>query len=147
MIYKMCADLIVVVHFIWILFMIIGFMLTLYGFWWRKFFDMWLLRSIHLLGIVCVAVLGLLRMYCPLTVWENLLREQYDPTSTYPGSFIVYYIEKLVYPAVNPLLIQISTILITGITILVFIIRPPEKIRNIFKKAIKKVTIQKNNTL
>lgn len=99
------------------------------------------------MGILCVAVLGLLRMYCPLTVWENLLREQYDPTSTYPGSFIVYYIEKLVYPAVNPLLIQISTILIAGITILVFIIRPPEKIRNILKKAIKKVTIQKNNTL
>lgn len=53
---------------------------------------------------------------------------------TFPGSFIAYYIERLVYPDVNPLLVLIPTYVIASITIIVFIMKPPEKIKTILKK-------------
>lgn len=129
MLYKILADIIVVMHFAWILFMLVGFMLTLIGFWWKSFFDRWLFRTLHLCGIAYVGLLAFLKEYCPVTILENILRARYNPESTYPGSFIVYYIEKLVYPEVNPLVILIPTIIIAVFTVVVFIIRPPAKIR------------------
>ncbi len=39
MLYKILADAIVVTHFAWILFMLIGFIFTLYGFFQKGFFD------------------------------------------------------------------------------------------------------------
>jgi len=133
MLYKVFADLIVVIHFAWILFMLVGFLLTLCGFFWKKFFDWWLFRALHLCGIAYVGLLAVLRQYCPLTILENTLRAGYNPELTYPGSFVVHYIERLVYPDVVPLAILIPTIFIAVFTIVVFIIKPPTKIRRIFK--------------
>ena len=133
MLYKIFADIIVVMHFAWILFMLVGAILTLSGFFYKRFFDWWSFRTLHLCGIIYVGLLALLREYCPLTILENTVRTKYNPDLTYPGSFIVHYIEKLVYPDVNPLIILIPTIFIAVFTIVVFIIRPPVKIRRIFK--------------
>ena len=72
--------------------------------------------------------------YCPLTLWENILRAKYDPSLTYPGSFMVHYAQKLIYPDINPLVIRITTTFIGVFTVLVFIIKPPKKIRDIFRK-------------
>lgn len=130
--YRVLADLIVAIHFAWILFMLIGFFLTLYGFFWEKIFDWWLFRTLHLVGIVYVTLLALLGQYCPLTMLENSLRVKYHPESWYPGSFIMYYIERLVYPDVNPLIIIFPTILIALVTLVIFIIKPPSKIREKF---------------
>lgn len=141
--YRILADLIVVLHFVWILFMLLGFILTLRAFFivyilrtsagkWKTFFDRWLFRLLHLFGIVYVGSFALLGKYCPLTILENNLRQRYNPQISYTGSFIVHYIEKLVYPGVNPLIILIPTIFIAVFTILVFLIRPPAKIKEIF---------------
>lgn len=132
MLYRILADLIVVVHFAWILFMLIGFILTVRGFFYKEFFDRWLFRTIHLIGIAYVNLLGILGQYCPLTLWEKLLRAQYDPSLTYPGTFMIHYVEKLIYPDINPWLIRIPTIFITVFTIVVFILRPPAKIKKLF---------------
>lgn len=129
MIYKILADTIVVIHLIWILFMLTGFILTVAGFWQKKFFDRWVFRTVHLFGILYVSLLALMGKYCPLTVLENILRRKYSSSLVYPGSFIIYYLEKLVYPEVNPLVILIPTIFISLFTISVFIIKPPKKIR------------------
>ena len=133
MLYKILADLIVVIHFVWILFMLSGFLLTLSGFFWRRFFDSLLFRILHLCGIIYVGLLALLREYCPLTILENTLRAKYNPDLTYPGSFIVCYVEKLVYPDLNPSIILVPTIFIAVFTIVLFIIKPPTKIGRIFK--------------
>lgn len=144
MIYKILADIIVVMHFAWILFMLLGFILTLCGFFstyvlrtsadrWKGFFDKWLFRILHLFGIVYVSFLAIMGKYCPLTIWENSLRAKYDPTLTYSGSYIVHYIEKLVYLDVNLLAILIPTIFIAIFTLVVFIIKPPTKIKRISK--------------
>ncbi|MBU3911239.1 MAG: DUF2784 domain-containing protein [Candidatus Omnitrophica bacterium] len=133
MVYKILADAIVVTHFLWILFMLSGFVLTLTGFFWKGFFDRWLFRALHLLGIAYVSLLAIMGKYCPLTLWENTLRARYDPTLTYPGSFMIHYAEKLVYPDINPLVIRIPTTFIAVVTIVAFIIKPPTKIRRMFK--------------
>ncbi len=114
MIYRFLADIIVFIHFVWILFMLLGFLLTLCGFIYKnkRFFEMWLFRTLHLFGIVYVGLLAVLREYCPLTILENILRGKYNPELNYPGSFIAHYIEKLVYPDVNPLIIIIPTMII-----------------------------------
>ncbi len=132
MLYKVLADAIVIIHFAWILFMLLGFILTLCGFFYRSFFDRWLFRTLHLCGIAYVSLLAIMGKYCPLTILENTLRTRYDPELGYPGSFIVHYIEKLVYPDVSPLIILIPTVIIAVFTIVVFIVRPPERIKEIF---------------
>src|SRR3989338_4190805 len=132
MIYKILADIIVLMHFAWILFMLWGFILTLWGFFHKEFFEKWLFRTVNLFGIAYVSLLAIMGRYCPLTIWENALRAKYDSGLTYPGSFMIYYFEKFVYPDVNPLIIQIPTTFIAVFTVVVFIIRPPAKIKMIF---------------
>jgi len=135
MAYKIFADTIIVVHFLFILFMLFGFLLTLYAVFFReKFFDWWLFRSLHLLGIFYVVSLSILGKYCPLTLLENQLRLRYEAYSVYSGSFIVHYLERLVYPDVNPLVIQIPTVFIAIFTIVMFIVKPPKKIKSIMGK-------------
>lgn len=132
MIYKIFADMIVGFHFLWILFMIVGFLLTLYGFFWKEFFDWWLFRTIHLFGILYVTSLAFLREYCPVTILENILREKYNPNSTYPGSFIFHYLHRLVYPEIEPGVLFFFTGFIAVFSLFMFIVRPPERIKRIF---------------
>jgi len=135
MLYRIFSETIIAIHFLFILFMLLGFLLTLRGIFFRqKFFDWWLFRSLHLLGIFYVASLSILGKYCPLTLLENQLRSRYEVSSVYSGSFIVHYLEKLVYPDVNPLTIQIPTVFIAIFTIVAFVVKPPKKIRTIIAR-------------
>jgi len=122
---------IVVLHFIWIIFMLLGFLLTIYGFFRKEFFEWWLFRTLHLSGILFVGILTILRRFCPLTILENLSRTRYSPEATYPGSFIVHYIEKLVYPDVNQTLLRILTVLVAAFILVIYIIRPPKKTKKL----------------
>ena len=144
MLYKILADLVVLIHFGWILFMLWGFILTICGSVCVyvlpaakgkgiKFFDRWIFRTVHLAGIVYVAILTVQGKYCPLTILENDLRGKYDAELAYPGSFVVHYVEKIVYPEANFLVFVIPTTIIAVFTVLMFMIRPPAKIRQLFK--------------
>lgn len=134
MLYMIFSEAIIAIHFLFILFMLFGFLLSLYAiFFWEKFFDWWLFRSLHLAGILYVASLSVLGKYCPLTILENEIRSRYEASLVYSDSFIVHYLEKLVYPEVNPLVIQIPTILIAILTIVFFMVKPPKKIGDMIK--------------
>ena len=134
MISKILADIIVLIHLAWIVFMVVGFFLTLRGFFHKAFFDRWVFRTLHLGGIVYVGSLAILREYCPLTILENTLRARYNPELTYPGSFIMYYAQKFIYPDIRPVVILIPTFIIVVFTIVVFILRPPAKIQMLLKE-------------
>jgi hypothetical protein len=144
MLYKILADLVVLIHFTWILFVLWGFILTVCNSVSiyvlrrakdssRAFFDRWIFRTIHLAGIVYVTILTVLGKYCPLTILENKFRQQYNPELTYPGSFVVHYIERIVYPDANFLLFVIPTTIIALFSILMFMVKPPAKIKQVFK--------------
>lgn len=141
---KIFADLIIVLHFAWILFMLWGFVLTLGSVIGlcvfggssprcRRFLDRWIFRTLHLGGIVFVGLLEALDQYCPLTVWEYNLRRPADPGLAYPGSFLVYWIQRLIYPDVHPLMIVIPTIGIALFTLLAYVLRPPNKIKQFLR--------------
>ena len=132
MVFKILAETLVVIHFIWILFMFAGFFVAIIGFWLRKLFELCVFRTIHVCGIVYVSVLAVSGRYCPLTIWENALRNKYSTQSTYPGSFIVHYVEKLVYPDIDPMVVVFPTVFIGFFTAVVFVIRPPGKIKKAF---------------
>lgn len=107
--------------------MLLGVVLTVRGFYHPQFFNRWLFRSLHLGGILLVATLELLGEYCPLTVWENQLRRAYDPTIEYPGSFIIGYLERLIYYEVPLWVVILPTMGLAIFTLIVFIARPPAR--------------------
>ncbi len=135
MFYKILADLIIFTHLIWIIFMLAGFFITLYALAFKKsFLNWWKFRTLHLAGIFYVASLSVLGKYCPLTILENFLRAQANPQQVYQGSFIAHYLEKIVYPEIDPLLIKIPTLSIAVFTIIIFIILPPLKVKQSLKR-------------
>ncbi len=126
--YQILADITLIFHLGWIIFMLYGFALTVRAFWRPAFWDRWIFRTVHLAGIVFVAGLEILGKYCPLTIWENDLRRNLEPTAEHPGQFVLGLIERLIYPDVNPLVYQIPTFGIALFTLVMFVLRPPKRL-------------------
>jgi Protein of Unknown function (DUF2784) len=88
------ADFILVIHFAFVLFVVGGFVLILAGAFrrWR-----WIrnpaFRYLHLGAIVFVAMEALVGVACPLTVWEDALRQA---TPEAPG-FTGRWVSRLLY--------------------------------------------------
>lgn len=128
---KIAADCLVVVHLLWICFMLLGCLVGVVGLWKRQWLDWMWFRTLHLIGIAFVAVLIAINQPCPLTTWESSLRQQHDPLTAYPGSFIVHYLERVVYPDVDPVIISIPTIILALMTVGLYFWRPPERLRRL----------------
>ncbi len=115
--------------------MLLGFFFTLYALAFKKsLLNWWKFRTLHLVGILYVGSLSVLGKYCPLTILENKLRAMVSPEQVYQGSFITHYLEKIVYPEIDPILIKIPTLFIAIFTVFIFILFPPLKIKQGFKK-------------
>lgn len=90
----MLADAILVVHFAFVLFVVLGFALILVGcaLGWR-----WVrnrtFRYAHLAAIAFVAAEALAGIACPLTVWEYALRH----ASPDGPSFVGRWVGRLLY--------------------------------------------------
>ncbi len=132
MIHKLLISIIIIIHFLYILFMLFGFIFNLYGLLFnKKLLNYFYLRVFHFIGIIFVFSLELLWKYCPLTFIENYLYRKLAPHHTYQESFIIHYLEKIIYPDVNPLIIIVPTGVLAVVTLLIFIIYPPKKIKNL----------------
>ena len=90
MIEKITADLIVIFHFAFILFVIFGGILVMR---WR--WIIWL----HLPCAVWGILIEFAGWICPLTPFENSLRISAG-SSGYSGGFIEHYIPPVIYPSV-----------------------------------------------
>lgn len=88
--HPLLAELVLLVHFAWIAFMLGGLALA-----WRWPRAAWL-AWLHLAGLLLLLALNLGGWYCPLTHLEDWLRR---PGGTGPGaSFLAAGLERLVYP-------------------------------------------------
>jgi hypothetical protein len=87
------ADLILVIHFAFVLFVVGGLALIWIGAaaGWRWVRNFWF-RIAHLAAICFVAAEALLGMICPLTVWEDALRGAHTETS-----FIARWIHRVLF--------------------------------------------------
>jgi len=101
MLFRILADAVVLVHFLWILFLIFGALLGVRN---------KTIKYIHLSGLFFAILIQIFGWYCPLTHLEFYLRSRHDPSIGYTGSFIVYYMERLVYLEIPPTGILLATI-------------------------------------
>lgn len=89
MIYRLLADLVVILHLAFILFAVLGGLLV---FWWKR------VVCIHIPTVVWAALIMLIGWVCPLTPLENWLRRK-GGESGYATSFVEQYILPLIYPS------------------------------------------------
>lgn len=64
--------------------------------------------------------------YCPLTYLEVWLRQMHEPSQGYSGSFIINYVEKLVYIELSGRIILTATILLVLMSVWIYLYRPEE---------------------
>ena len=111
MFYSISADIIVVLHLLWILFLIFG------AFPGRRY--KWI-KVVHIGGVIYALIIQVFGWFCPLTHLEAWLRRMHDPSQSYSGSFIIYYIEKIVYIGISPDIILLLTALIALMSVRVY---------------------------
>ena len=111
MLYRILADLVLLFHFLFILFVIFGGFLL---FWKRR------LIWIHLPSAVWGALIEFQGWICPLTPLENMFRHT-GGQAGYEGGFIENYLVPVIYPSGLTREIQIILGIITiGINVIVY---------------------------
>src|SRR5215471_12426323 len=123
--YKLAADLVVIVHAAYVSFVVFGQLAILAGVVFRW---VWIknrpFRWLHLTAISVVVVESLFGIVCPLTTLESWLRSQAGQ-STYAGDFIGHWVhEMLFYDAPTWVFTVIYSAF--GLTVLAtFLLAPP----------------------
>lgn len=95
---RLAADAILVLHALFVAFVVFGQAAILVGHvsGWRWILNPWF-RSLHVLAIGVVAAQAWLGRICPLTTWEMALRERAGRGDTYEGSFVAYWLHRLLF--------------------------------------------------
>ena len=88
MVYRLLADSIVILHFLFIVFALFGGFL----FFWRK----WTIL-LHLPTAIWICVIEFRGWICPLTPLENRLRLA-GGAAGYKGGFVEHYLIPIIYP-------------------------------------------------
>jgi hypothetical protein len=101
MVFKILADIVVVVHFLWILFLIFGAFLGV-----RNKAAM----AAHISGLFFAFTIQIFDWYCPLTDLEVWLRQKQAAGLPYKGSFIVHYLEAIIY-------VEVPRLVVIGLTL------------------------------
>ena len=96
------ADIILVIHTAFVTFVVLGLLLTVIGLLlrWRWVRNFWF-RTAHLLAIGLVVLQAWAGVICPLTIWENQLREQAGQAG-YSGSFVAHWLHRILYYQAEP---------------------------------------------
>jgi hypothetical protein len=117
--YSLLADALLVIHFAFVVFVVFGFILILVGLlaqWpWvhnRKF------RITHLAAIGIVVLQAWFGQLCPLTLWENELRQRAGQ-SGYTKTFVEHWLHEVLFYQAEP---WIFTTIYTGFGVLVVLV-------------------------
>ena len=114
MFYKVLSDFVVLIHFFWILFLFWGALLG------RK---SQVVKVFHLSGLCFALIIQIFDWYCPLTHLEVWLRSKHDSGLIYTGSFIIHYVESMVYIDLSRGSILGFTFFLIGFNILFYLRR------------------------
>jgi hypothetical protein len=116
------ADILMIIHFLWAAFMVIGLPLGLY-------LRSPALRWTHFIGMAVTALFAASGRYCPLTVWEEALRWKTDPGFTYEGSFLANHLSSILYPQIQPWILRGASVFWVALTILAMTLVKPGRRR------------------
>lgn len=110
--HNLFLDLTILLHFLWILFLIFGVVFALTG---SK------IAWFHLGGLLFSLFLNLFSFYCPLTYLENYFRSTHaDSGGLYSGSFIAHYLERIIYLDLPERAIRIGEIIFVSLNLVVY---------------------------
>jgi hypothetical protein len=123
--YGLLADAVLVLHALFVAFVVLGLIAILVGIrrHWRWVRNPWF-RVAHLLAIGVVATQAWAGVLCPLTVWENALRQQAGRTG-YDGSFIGHWLSTLIYYEAEPWVFTLLYTLFAALVVAVWVLAPP----------------------
>ena len=97
MVYSFLADVVLITHFLYVLFVVVGLLFIWIGglMKWQWVKSFWF-RILHLASIAFVAVISLFGIPCPLTILEGNLRIA-GGVDFYNQSFIQYWLHKILF--------------------------------------------------
>jgi len=122
MLYSLLADITVILHLVFILFVILGGLLALK---WRR------MAWVHIPAAIWGALIEFMGWICPLTPLENQLR-RLAGESGYTGDFIGQYLLPLIYPGELTRELQLLLgvgVIVINVLIYFFVIRQAIKQR------------------
>ena len=119
------ADVIVIVHFAYVAFVVVGMGAILAGIVmrWRWVRNFWF-RMVHLLMIAVVVAESLCGILCPLTEWEDRLREAGGRPNE-PGGFIARWAHDLLFVDLTFSEMTVYYVAFGLAVLLTFILAPP----------------------
>ena len=117
--YGILADAILVIHFVFVTFVVMGFVLIRRGLRarWRWIHNR-VFRVAHLVAIGIVVLQAWLGQLCPLTIWENELRNRAGQ-SGYAETFVEHWLHKVLFYQAEP---WVFTAVYTGFGVLVVLV-------------------------
>ena len=123
--YRLAADAIVLVHFAYVAFVVVGLLAILLGLVgrWSWVRNVWF-RLLHLLAILIVAGEAVCGITCPLTTWEQHLRALAGDTA-YQGDFIADWTHRLLFYEFQPWVFTLAYVLFGLIVLATFVFAPP----------------------
>ena len=122
----LAADGLLIIHALFIAFVVFGLIFIITGLvrGWRRIRNPWF-RFIHLGAIGFVVIQSWLNVICPLTIWENTLREKAGQ-ATYAGSFIRHWLHKLIFYQAEAWVFTLAYSVFAALVVLAWYLAPPD---------------------
>jgi hypothetical protein len=125
------ADALVIVHLLWVVFMVGGVAATCAGLFYRRLLAYPVWRTIHLLGILYAGLLSVLGRPCPLTTFEYALRRRTGSIDSDTEGFIIRLANRLIFPDLDARVLAVVTLAAALVVIAIYIWRSPAKARRL----------------
>ena len=125
LVYRILAYCVMVVHFAYVAFVVVGLMLILLGVllsWrWVRGFTF---RLLHLVAIGYVVAESLLGVVCPLTTWEKNLRTLAGQPTNQEG-FLALWLHAVMFFQAEPWVFTTAYVVFGLIVLATFVLAPP----------------------
>ena len=122
---RVAADAVLLVHFAFVAFVIVGLALTWIGaaLSWHWVCNFWF-RILHVIAICFVAAESLLGVTCPLTTWEDALRGR--PSEI---SFVARWLHRVMFYEFPEWVFTIAYVVFAAAVVLTYWLVPPRPLR------------------
>ena len=129
MIHRVFTDIVVLLHFAFVAFVVLGLVLVLVGgaLRWRWVRNPWF-RWCHVLGILIVFLHAWAGIRCPLTILEIELRTRAGET-TYTGGFIAHWMHELLFFDAPPWFFTVAYTIFGGLVAASWFLVRPRRMR------------------
>jgi polyferredoxin len=123
--YRFLADVVLAIHFAYVAFVVLGLVAILLGIVlrWQWVRNFWF-RAVHFFMIAIVVAESLWGVLCPLTEWENHLRELAGDASE-PGSFIARWMDKILFVDLSHSALVVCYCVFGLVVLITLILAPP----------------------